>query len=127
MGAGNTESSAVVHINFVVDINSRMQRSIHNYYLYFFKYTCSMSKNIYNKKLWTVTKWHVVDCAQVFCKLLFFGGKTMEFDSSISGLVQVKVCPASFNIVPHFASYTYTIPNFTSVHLVISKLEHVGR
>ena len=77
MGAGNTESSAVVHINFVVDINSRMQRSIHNYYLYFFKYTCSMSKNIYNKKLWTVTKWHVVDCAQVFCKLLFFGGKKL--------------------------------------------------
>jgi len=48
---GYTESSAVVRINFVVDINSRMQRSIHNYYLYYFKYTCTMSKKIYNKNV----------------------------------------------------------------------------
>lgn len=65
----------------------------------------------------------VVPCAQVYCKLLFFWGeKNMRFDWSISGPVQAKVCPASFSIVSPFVPYTHNT-NFTSFHLVISKLE----
>jgi len=67
-----------------------------------------VKENLQQKAL-DSNKVHVVDCAQVLCKLLFFWGKRiMVFDSSISRPVQAKVCPASFNIVPPFAPHTHT-------------------